>query len=99
MKKDEMDSIFQPTSCLISLGTGLGRTTHPVRTPGVRVGSLSMGELENDCSGSKELGASPDRFSSCQGPFSRSLSILSCQPLVPPIQRPGRNRHPASRYQ
>lgn len=43
-----------------------------------------MGELEGEYSGSEELGASPDRFSSYQGPLSRSLSILSCQPPVPP---------------
>lgn len=76
-----MDGIFQPTSCLIPLGTGLARTTRPMGTPRARLGRLSKGELEDDCSGSKELGASPDRFISCQGPFSRSLSILSCQPL------------------
>lgn len=49
--------------------------------PRARLGRLSKGELEDDCSGSKELGASPDPFISCQGPFSRSLSILSCQLL------------------
>lgn len=85
VKKDGMDGIFQPTACLIPLGTGLARTTQPVGTPGARLGPLSIGELEDDCSRRKELGASLDRFSSCQGPFSRSLSILSCQPLaIPP---------------
>lgn len=81
VEKNGMDGIFQPTSCLIPLGTGLARSHYPTcGDPRARLGRLSKGELEDDCSGSKELGASSDRFISCQGPFSRSLSILRCQP-------------------
>lgn len=73
MKKDGMDGIFQSTSYLIPLGTGLARTTQPVGTLGVRLGRLSMGELEDDSSGSRELGDSPDRFSSA-----KALSLGPC---------------------
>lgn len=66
----------------------------PMGTPEAGQVRLSLVELEDDFPGSMELGVSPKRSSSCQGPFSRSLSNQSrlwC--LCLPILRPRLNCH------